>query len=339
MRRVLVTGGMGFIGSNFVRYWRERHPADIVVNLDLLTYAGNMRNLADLEEGPHYRFVCGDIADADFVVKVMAEAQIDTVVHFAAESHVDRSIAAPQSFVRTNVLGSKCCWKQHSGRASPGLFKFPPTRCTVRLGRRGSLRRRRRLSPTVLTRQARRGRICLPARTSKQYGFPVIVTRCSNNYGPFQFPERLIPTLITRALRDEPLPVYGDGLNVRDWLHVHDHCSAVERVIEAGVPGEIYNVGGSNEKTNLKLVHRILQELGKPASLIEFVPDRLGHDRRYGIDSGKIRSQLGWNPACRFEHGIVQTVQWYVSHAGWWQSILNGTYRQTNQAGTGGHVE
>ncbi|WP_411828845.1 dTDP-glucose 4,6-dehydratase [Paenibacillus larvae] len=166
----------------------------------------------------------------------------------------------------------------------------------------------------------------------------MIITRCSNNYGPFQFPERLIPTLITRALRDEPLPVYGDGLNVRDWLHVHDHCSAVERVIEAGVPGEIYNVGGSNEKTNLKLVHRILQELGKPASLIEFVPDRLGHDRRYGIDSGKIRSQLGWNPACRFEHGIVQTVQWYVSHAGWWQSILDGTYRQTNQAGTGGHV-
>jgi dTDP-glucose 4,6-dehydratase len=166
----------------------------------------------------------------------------------------------------------------------------------------------------------------------------VIVTRCSNNYGPFQFPEKLIPTLITRALRDEPLPVYGDGLNVRDWLHVHDHCSAVERVIEAGIPGEIYNVGGSNEKTNLELVHRILQELGKPASLIEFVPDRLGHDRRYGIDSGKIRSQLGWNPAYRFEHSIVQTVQWYVSHAAWWQSILDGTYRQTNQAGTGGHV-
>ncbi|SCW47051.1 dTDP-glucose 4,6-dehydratase [Paenibacillus tianmuensis] len=320
MRRLLVTGGMGFIGSNFVRYWRERHPEDMVVNLDLLTYAGNLRNLADLEEGPHYRFVCGDIADTDFIAKVMAEAQIDTVVHFAAESHVDRSIEDPQNFVRTNVLGTQVLLEAARRQGVTRFIQISTDEVYGTLGPEGLFTETTPLAPNSPYSASKAGADLLARAYFETYGFPVIVTRCSNNYGPFQFPEKLIPTLITRALRDEPLPLYGDGLNVRDWLHVYDHCSAVERVIEAGIPGEIYNIGGSNEKTNLELVHRILQELGKPASLIQFVPDRLGHDRRYAIDSSKIRSQLGWNPAYRFEHGIVQTVQWYVSHAEWWQS-------------------
>ncbi|MFB6367064.1 dTDP-glucose 4,6-dehydratase [Paenibacillus elgii] len=320
MRRLLVTGGMGFIGSNFVRYWRERHPEDIVINLDLLTYAGNLRNLADLEEGPHYRFVCGDIADTDLIAKVMAEAQIDTVVHFAAESHVDRSIEDPQSFVRTNVLGTQVLLEAARRHSVTRFIQISTDEVYGTLGPEGLFTETTPLAPNSPYSASKAGADLLARAYFETYGFPVIVTRCSNNYGPFQFPEKLIPTLITRALRDEPLPIYGDGLNVRDWLHVYDHCSAIERVIEAGVPGEIYNIGGSNEKTNLELVHRVLQELGKPASLIRFVPDRLGHDRRYAIDSSKIRSQLGWNPAYRFEHGIVQTVQWYVSHAEWWQS-------------------
>ncbi|MCP3776382.1 dTDP-glucose 4,6-dehydratase [Paenibacillus sp. MZ04-78.2] len=320
MRRLLVTGGMGFIGSNFVRYWRERHPEDIVVNLDLLTYAGNLRNLAELEEGPHYRFVCGDIADTDLIAKVMAEAQIDTVVHFAAESHVDRSIEDPQSFVRTNVLGTQVLLEAARRHGGTRFIQISTDEVYGTLGPEGLFTETTPLAPNSPYSASKAGADLLARAYFETYGFPVIVTRCSNNYGPFQFPEKLIPTLITRALRDEPLPIYGDGLNVRDWLHVYDHCSAVERVIEAGVPGEIYNIGGSNEKTNLELVHRILQELGKPTSLIRFVPDRLGHDRRYAIDSSKIRSQLGWNPAYRFEDGIVQTVQWYVSHAEWWHS-------------------
>ncbi|WP_248927701.1 dTDP-glucose 4,6-dehydratase [Paenibacillus hamazuiensis] len=336
MRRMLVTGGMGFIGSNFVRYWRERHPEDTVVNYDLLTYAGNRNNVADLEEGPRYRFVRGDIADARQVGQVLAEERIDTVVHFAAESHVDRSIAEPQSFVGTNVLGTQILLEAARRHGVARFVHISTDEVYGTLGPEGLFSESTPLAPNSPYSASKAGADLLARAYFETYRFPVMITRCSNNYGPYQFPEKLIPTVITRALRDQPVPVYGDGLNVRDWLHVHDHITAVERVIEAGIPGEVYNIGGSNERTNLQIVHRILQELGKPFSLIEFVPDRLGHDRRYAIDSAKIRSQLGWNPLYTFEEGIVQTVNWYVSHAEWWQSILDGTYRRIDQAGRGG---
>ncbi len=319
MRTLLVTGGMGFIGSNFVRYWLQRHPADRIVNYDLLTYAGQPANMAEAAGLPNYRFVQGDVADADAVRRVLGEETVHTVVHFAAESHVDRSIADPQAFVRTNVLGTGCLLEE-ARRAGVSRFVHISTdEVYGALGEQGVFTETTPLAPNSPYAASKAGSDLLARAYFETYGFPVIITRCSNNYGPYQFPEKLIPTIITRAMRDEPVPVYGDGLHVRDWLYVEDHCAAIDRVVHQGIPGEVYNIGGRNERTNLDIVRAILAELGKPESLIRFVPDRLGHDRRYAIDPAKIASRLGWQPQVLLEEGLKRTVAWYAANEAWWR--------------------
>ncbi|WP_127485259.1 dTDP-glucose 4,6-dehydratase [Paenibacillus ehimensis] len=319
MRTLLVTGGMGFIGSNFIRYWLQRYPADRVVNYDLLTYAGQPANMAEAAALPNYRFVRGDVADADAVRRVLDEETVDTVVHFAAESHVDRSIADPQAFVRTNVLGTGCLLEE-ARRAGVSRFVHISTdEVYGALGDEGIFTETTPLAPNSPYSASKAGSDLLARAYFETYGFPVITTRCSNNYGPYQYPEKLIPTIITRAIRDEPIPVYGDGLHVRDWLYVEDHCAAIDRVVHQGSPGEVYNIGGLNERTNLDIVRAILAELGKPESLIRFVPDRLGHDRRYAIDPAKIASRLGWQPQVPLEEGLKRTVAWYAANEAWWR--------------------
>ncbi|KPV58028.1 spore coat protein [Paenibacillus sp. A3] len=319
MRTLFVTGGMGFIGSNFVRYWLQRHPKDRIVNYDLLTYAGQPANMADAASLPNYRFVRGDVADANAVRRVLDEEAVDTVVHFAAESHVDRSIADPQAFVRTNVLGTGCLLEE-ARRAGVSRFVHISTdEVYGALGEDGIFTETTPLAPNSPYSASKAGSDLLARAYFETYGFPVIITRCSNNYGPYQYPEKLIPTIITRAMRDEPVPVYGDGLHVRDWLYVEDHCAAIDRVVHQGIPGEVYNIGGRNERTNLDIVRTILTELGKPESLIRFVPDRLGHDRRYAIDPAKIASRLGWQHQVPLEEGLKRTVAWYAANEAWWR--------------------
>ncbi|GMX66357.1 dTDP-glucose 4,6-dehydratase [Paenibacillus elgii] len=319
MRTLLVTGGMGFIGSNFVRYWLQRHPEDRIVNYDLLTYAGQPANMADAAGLPNYRFVQGDVADADAVRRVLDEEGVDTVVHFAAESHVDRSIADPQAFVRTNVLGTGCLLEEARRAGVLRFVHISTDEVYGALGEEGAFTETTPLAPNSPYAASKAGSDLLARAYFETYGFPVIITRCSNNYGPYQYPEKLIPTIITRAMRDEPVPVYGDGLHVRDWLYVEDHCTAIDRVVHRGVPGEVYNIGGRNERTNLDIVRTILAELGKPESLIRFVPDRLGHDRRYAIDPAKIASRLGWQPQVPLEEGLKRTVAWYAASEAWWR--------------------
>ncbi|WP_088834708.1 dTDP-glucose 4,6-dehydratase [Paenibacillus tyrfis] len=319
MRTLFVTGGMGFIGSNFVRYWLQRYPEDRIVNYDLLTYAGEPANMADAAGLPNYRFVQGDVADADAVRRMLDGEGVDTIVHFAAESHVDRSIADPQAFVRTNVLGTGCLLEE-ARRAGVSRFVHISTdEVYGALGEEGVFTETTPLAPNSPYAASKAGSDLLARAYFKTYGFPVVITRCSNNYGPYQYPEKLIPTIITRAMRDEPVPVYGDGLHVRDWLYVEDHCAAIDRVVHLGIPGEVYNIGGHNERTNLDIVRTILAELGKPESLIRFVPDRLGHDRRYAIDPAKIASRLGWQPQVPLEEGLKRTVAWYAANEAWWR--------------------
>ncbi|TBL81751.1 dTDP-glucose 4,6-dehydratase [Paenibacillus thalictri] len=336
MRRLLVTGGMGFIGSNFIRYWLRRYPDDQVVNFDLLTYAGNPDNGADFGESAHYVFVRGDIADCAAVEQALSQYGIDTVVHFAAESHVDRSIDDPLRFVRTNVLGTQSLLEAARRRGIGKFIHVSTDEVYGTLGREGLFSETTPLAPNSPYSASKAGSDLLVRAYCETYRFPAVITRCSNNYGPYQFPEKLLPKTITHALRNEPIPVYGDGLNVRDWLHVEDHCSAIELAVLHGVCGEVYNIGGNNEMTNLDIVKRILQELGKPQSLIHFVADRLGHDRRYAIDSTKIRRELGWAPAYSVEDGLARTVRWYAAHTIWWERILSGAYRAGAAADEGG---
>ncbi|BDG60366.1 dTDP-glucose 4,6-dehydratase [Caldinitratiruptor microaerophilus] len=349
-RRILVTGGAGFIGSNFIRYVLDRHPDWRVVNLDLLTYAGNPANLRDVEGHPGYRFVHGDIGDMGLVRALLAEEAPDAVVHFAAESHVDRSIAGPEVFVRTNVLGTQVLLEAvrqeiarreavgpavgPAGSAAargagpeggrPGLLFVQVSTDEVygSLGPTGLFTEETPLAPNSPYSASKAGADLLVRAYHHTYGLPAIITRCSNNYGPYQYPEKLIPFFITRALADEYLPVYGDGLNVRDWLYVEDHCAALELVLLHGRPGAVYNIGGGNERTNLEITRRILAELGKPESLIRFVPDRPGHDRRYAMDATKIRRELGWEPRHSFEEGLRRTIDWYLTHRDWWEPLL-----------------
>ncbi|MCZ8519172.1 MULTISPECIES: dTDP-glucose 4,6-dehydratase [Paenibacillus] len=324
MRTLLVTGGAGFIGSNFIRYWLQRHGGDRVVNFDLLTYAGNSMNLADVQDAANYRFVQGDIADAASVARVFAEEAVDLVVHFAAESHVDRSILDPGAFVRTNVLGTQCLLEE-ARRAGIGRFVHVSTdEVYGTLGDEGYFTEDTPLAPNSPYSASKAGSDLLARAYYETFGFPVLITRCSNNYGPYQFPEKLIPTIITRALGDLPIPIYGDGLNIRDWLYVEDHCSALDLVIQRGVPGEVYNIGGHNERTNLDIVRAILGELGKPESLMTYVDDRLGHDRRYAINPAKIMGELGWKPQHGLESGIKRTVAWYLENPSWWRRLLEG---------------
>ena len=327
---IIVTGGAGFIGGNFVYYEVEKHPEDRVVCLDSLTYAGNLATLEEAMKNPNFRFVKGDITDREAVETLFAEEKPDIVVNFAAETHVDRSVNDPGLFLRTNILGTQtlmdACRKYSVGRFHqvstdevygdlpldrPDLFFYEDTPIHTS-------------SPYSASKASADLLVLAYART---YGLPVSITRCSNNYGPYQFPEKLIPLMISRAQADQSLPVYGTGENVRDWLHVEDHCAAIDLVMRKGQEGEIYNVGGHNERTNLEVVKTILRALGKPETLITYVKDRPGHDRRYAIDPGKIHRELGWLPTTSFDQGIQSTIRWHLEHEKWWKDILAGEYQ------------
>lgn len=322
--KLLVTGGAGFIGSNFIHHILEQHPQWEVTNLDKLTYAGNLENLKDIENLSHYRFVKGDIADRELVDSLFSRG-IDAVINFAAESHVDRSILDPSPFIDTNIKGTQVLLE---GALKHRVEKFihistDEVYGSIEQGKFTELSRLCPSSPYAASKAAAE-HLCLASFTT--HHTPVVITRCSNNYGPYQFPEKLIPLAITNALENQWVPVYGDGLNVRDWIFVHDHCRALDTVLQKGKTGEIYNIGAQNEKTNLELIHHLLQLLNKPESLIRFVTDRPGHDRRYALDTTKITRELGWTPAYSFEEAIASTVNWYLKNEAWWRQIKTGDY-------------
>lgn len=321
--KILATGGAGFIGSNFVRYFLQQHPSASIINVDKLTYAGNLENLIDLEANPRYRFVRGDITDAAFVDSLAQE--VEAIIHFAAETHVDRSIVNADAFVRTNVYGTYVLLEA-SRRYQHHRFVHISTDEVYGSRLEGFFKEEDPLSPTSPYSASKAGSDLLVSSYHKTYGLPAIITRCSNNFGPYQFPEKLIPLMITNALEDKPLPVYGDGLYVRDWLYVLDHCEAIDRIFHLGKPGEVYNIGGQGDKKNIEVVHLILEILKKPKSLIQYVKDRPGHDRRYAIDPNKIESELGWKPAYSFEKSLEETIHWYQTQMDWWKRIKSGEY-------------
>ncbi len=322
--RIVVTGGAGFIGSNFVRHLLRTHDDVEVVNLDKLTYAGNLENLRDVEDDPRYSFVRGDICDAGVVRSALAGA--DAVVNFAAETHVDRSISGPQDFIRTDVLGTHTLLE---AVRELGVGRYLQISTDEVYGSidEGSFTEDSDLDPSSPYSASKAGADLLVLAYHRTFGTPVLVTRSSNNYGASQYPEKIIPLFISNALDDRPLPVYGDGRNVRDWLYVEDNCAAIDLVLREGVPGNVYNVGGGNEVENLDLTRRILELLGKDAGLIRYVTDRPGHDRRYSVDCAKLRA-LGWVPATSFEEGLAATVAWYRDHRAWWEPIKSGEFRR-----------
>jgi dTDP-glucose 4,6-dehydratase len=316
MAVVMVTGGCGFIGSNFIRYLLQTDPEVQVRNLDLLTYAGNPANLADVADNPRYRFIHGDIAEPACVRAVLAEG-VDAVFNFAAESHVDRSIQDAAPFVRTNVLGTQVLLDAARDFKVGRYVQISTDECYGSLGPSGAFTEETPLAPNSPYAASKAAADLLVASYVHTFGLPAIITRCSNNYGPYQYPEKLIPLFITRLLQDEPVPVYGDGLQVRDWIHVRDHCTALEAVWRRGRVGQVYNIGGRCEKTNLELTHALLRATGRSAALIRHVPDRLGHDRRYAMDCTKIERELGWRPTVPFDEGLRETVRWYQDHPEW----------------------
>lgn len=324
--RLLVTGGAGFIGSNFIMYMLQKYMDYQIVNVDVLTYAGNMDNLTSVESNPNYSFVRADITDAKAIDAVFQQ-EIDYVIHFAAESHVDRSILEPDIFTRTNVLGTQILLDAAKRYSVKKFIQVSTDEVYGTLGDTGLFAESTPLAPNSPYSASKAGGDLLVRSYHETFGMNVNITRCSNNYGPYQFPEKLIPLMIVNALDDKPLPVYGDGLNVRDWLYVEDHCSAIDLVLHQGVSGEVYNIGGNNERTNIQIVKAILDQLNKPESLINYVQDRLGHDRRYGIDASKIIHGLGWKSKYTFETGIHKTINWYLNNQSWWQRICSGDYR------------
>ena len=325
--KILVTGGAGFIGGNFVHYMVNTYPEDQIVNLDLLTYAGNLETLKPVEDKPNYSFVKGDIADRAFIFDLFEKEKFDVVINFAAETHVDRSIKDPGVFVRSNVLGTTVLLDACNAF---GVQRFHQVSTDEVYGDLPLDR------PDLFFTEDTPIHTSSPYSSSKAsadlfvlayhrtFGLPVTISRCSNNYGPYQFPEKLIPLMISRAVADEKLPVYGEGLNVRDWLHVYDHCTAIDLIVRKGKVGEVYNVGGHNERTNMEVVKTILHALDKPESLIEHVADRKGHDRRYAIDPTKLETELGWKPVYNFDSGIPGTIQWYLDNRDWWENIVSG---------------
>ena len=329
---ILVTGAAGFIGSNFVRWIYEREGTAFgshnVTVLDALTYAGNVENLAGLERFPGFRFVRGDIRDRTLVEQIVAEQTIDAIVNFAAESHVDRSILDPLTFVRTNVEGTQVLLEVVRTKQIQRYLQISTDEVYGSLGPTGRFTEQTPLDPSSAYSASKAASDLLALAAHRTHHLPVLVTRCSNNYGPYQFPEKLIPLMITNAMNDLPLPVYGDGKNVRSWLHVDDHSRAIMLVLQRGRPGEVYNIGGSpeSERENIDVVERILGQLNKPRTLMKWVEDRKGHDRRYAVDYSKIHSELGWEPKVQFERGLEQTVQWYLKNVEWWQSVKSGAY-------------
>ncbi|KZE97370.1 dTDP-glucose 4,6-dehydratase [Parageobacillus thermantarcticus] len=323
---LLVTGGAGFIGSNFVRYMLEKYPNYKVVNYDLLTYAGNLENLKDVENHPNYTFVKGDINNRELVDYLVKTHEIDVIVNFAAESHVDRSITDPDIFVKTNVLGTQALLDVAKANHIKKYVQISTDEVYGTLGETGYFTEETPLAPNSPYSASKAGGDLLVRAYHETYGLNVNITRCSNNYGPYHFPEKLIPLMITNALEGKELPIYGDGQNIRDWLHVKDHCAAIDLVIHKGRPGEVYNIGGHNERTNNEIVHLIVEKLGVSKDLIKYVADRPGHDRRYAIDPTKIMTELGWKPQYTFEKGIVETIQWYIDNQEWWKNIKSGEY-------------
>jgi dTDP-glucose 4,6-dehydratase len=325
MLRLLITGGAGFIGSNFIRYILQEHPDWEVVNLDKLTYAGNLENLKDVKNDSRYRFIHGDIADRELIDKLFSQG-FDVVVNFAAESHVDRSILDASPFIRTNVQGPQVLLEGARQHRVKLFVQVSTDEVYGSLGATGKFNEESPLHPSSPYSSSKAAADLLCQAYQRTYGLPVIITRCSNNYGPFQFPEKLIPLATTNALEGKPIPVYGDGLNVRDWIHVEDHCCALDMAIQRGKQGEIYNIGADNERTNLEMVRRLLDIVQKPHSLITFVSDRPGHDRRYALDTTKIHQELGWEPRHSFEEGLKRTVEWYIENESWWRRIKSGEY-------------
>jgi dTDP-glucose 4,6-dehydratase len=332
--KLLITGGAGFIGSNLVRHMVNTYPQYHVVNLDALTYAGNKDSLKDLEGNSNYQFVHGDITDAELVDGLMPG--VGAVLHLAAESHVDRSITDPGAFVRTNVMGTQVLLDAAKRHGVERFVHVSTDEVYGSLGPTGFFTEETPLAPNSPYSASKAGSDLLARAYYETFKFPTLITRCSNNYGPYQFPEKLIPLFITNLMEDAQVPVYGDGLNVRDWLHVEDHCRAIDAVLHRGTPGEVYNIGGNNEKTNMEITRTILSKLNKPESLIRYVQDRPGHDKRYAIDAGKMKRELGWEPRYTFETGIDQTIQWFLANEAWWRPLkqrgLDAQRAQANQA-------
>lgn len=343
MKNILVTGGAGFIGSNFITYMLKNEDCvEKLVNLDKLTYAGNLDNLREIENNSRYQFIKGDIRDKIVVENIFKEYEIDTVVNFAAESHVDRSITEPEIFLTTNIIGTqtlleaaKKYWKIYPDDKYNREFKNEVKYLQVStdevygaLGKKGMFQETTPLSPNSPYSASKASADMIVRAYYETYGIPINITRCSNNYGPYQFPEKLIPLMINNCINNKKLPVYGDGMQIRDWLHVKDHCIAINTVLHKGKVGEVYNIGGNNEKTNLEIVKLILNYLNKSEELISYVKDRPGHDRRYAIDNTKITTQLNWSPSYTFEEGIVETIQWYLEKKEWIEKITSGEYKK-----------
>lgn len=334
MTNILVTGGAGFIGSNFVRYMVNKYSDYHIVNLDALTYCGNLENLKDIENKNNYSFVKGDIRDKSIVDELVKKS--DYVINFAAESHVDRSINNPEIFIKSNVLGTQVLLNAAKEHGVDKYIQISTDEVYGTLGKTGYFVESTPLQPNSPYSASKAGGDLITRAYFETFDLPVNITRCSNNYGSYQFPEKLIPLMISNTLEDKKLPIYGDGKNIRDWLHVHDHCTAIDLVLHDGKLGEVYNVGGNNEKENIYIVKLILETLGKDESLIEFVSDRLGHDRRYAIDSSKIQQELGWVPEYSFELGIKETIQWYLDNQDWTAQVKSGQYMEYYEKMYGG---
>jgi dTDP-glucose 4,6-dehydratase len=328
--KILVTGGAGFIGSNFVCYILRQHADWEVVDLDNLTYAGNLENVGDVEGNRRYRFTKGDIADRELIRKLLGQ-DFDVIVNLAAESHVDRSISDPSPFVRTNVQGTQVLLEGAREHGVRLFLQVSTDEVYGSLGEQGKFTEESPLLPNSPYAASKAAADCLCRAYYHTYGSPVIITRCTNNYGPFQFPEKFIPLIITNALEGKEIPIYGDGLNVRDWVHVEDHCRALDLIIQQGKPGEVYNIGANNEKTNVVLVKHILDIMERPQSLMKFVTDRPGHDCRYALDTSKVERELGWRPDISFEDGIKKTIRWYIENEPWWRRIKSGQYAEYYQ--------
>jgi dTDP-glucose 4,6-dehydratase len=324
--RILVTGGCGFIGSNLVRHLLRTRPDAVVVNLDNLSYAGNLESLRDLEGLPGHRFVRGDICDRAFVTSLLQTEGVDTVMNLAAESHVDRSILGPEIFAQTNVVGTATLLEASRKAGVKRFLQVSTDEVYGSLGPEGLFTETTPLAPSSPYSASKASADLIALAYHHTFGMDVVVSRCSNNYGPYQFPEKLIPLMIANALADKPLPVYGDGMNVREWLHVDDHNEALVTILERGVAGQVYNIGSGAEQPNIDIVKRILRHLGKPESLIRYVTDRPGHDRRYAIDASRLRGELGWRPRHDFESGLAATIDWYVANRSWWSRITSGEY-------------
>lgn len=340
MKNILVTGGAGFIGSNFIKYILDKYPDYKVINVDLLTYAGNLGNLKDITANKHHTFIRADIRDRAKIDEIFKAYKIDTVINFAAESHVDRSIVEPEVFLTTNIIGTQALldvakkyWKhkpddKYCNQYKPEVkfVQISTDEVYGALGKTGMFTETMPLMPNSPYSASKASADLIVRAYHETYALPVNITRCSNNYGPYQFPEKLIPLMINNCLNGKELPVYGDGMQVRDWLHVYDHCSAIDTILHRGEDGEVYNIGANNEKANIEIVKLIVNKLGKSENLINYVKDRPGHDRRYAIDNSKITSRLGWKPSYTFEKGIYDTIQWYLDNTAWIEDTITGNY-------------